>query len=653
MDTIFFIISSSIHTLAQSVFNSNDDYDFTGLHYLTAGGTNPDNFNLFIESNSDFRRFKLDIAKNRLHLGSTWFAWQYRVDMNNDGTWEQVWTTANEITVSYTYPNPPNGISANNTIKIEIQYQENPCCGTVSKTKFIPITIFSTPRVYVNNENDSFIQLRDEDATAKIPVLMVEGFDPLNENYPELYYNLTWELINQDLYPNGYAVFILNFKDGGADLRSNANVLLGAIEKIHQICPNYQIAVAGLSMGGTITRYALAKKESLNEFHNVGLFISFDSPQGGAHINPDMQDWIKVQNPNQGVIGLLQDNLGSVAAKQILRYNTYDPTHVFQEEFNNELNALNGNGYPHQSYNVSVSNGNLNATWGYESVGRHLLTLKINDNLIKDVPAVQMDCGTGSMLTDITMKRYGDIFSNPFIRIYYELQIIFNPAFIPTWSGLDLVGTNIDPITGDITSFNRSKFDDYVVQTVPLRHHELSMITRNKIMNWLDKDLNIAINYNLLEGGSASSDNYQVNILHGIPITVQPKNINVNGKQIIFDFTKWDDGSTYNPRIVFPSYDVSFTATMKGVHISSQEQAFSGSSQRKLIRTQDFNNPLHIVYESMGKVWYEMSTNNGATWEIMNNGQPLSSNESKNPSIDFYSGCTAVVFEEKVGSSGS
>lgn len=635
-----FIICSTIPVFAQSVFNRNDNYDFRGDHYLSAGGTNPDNFNLFIESESDFRLFKLHIKKDRLHLGAAWLANQYRVDMNNDGSWEQNWTSSNEITVTYTYPNPPNGINADHTIKIEIQYSDG-LGQTTNRTKYEQITIFSTPRVYFDSDNNSFIQLRDEDASTKIPVLMVEGFDPISEKFPELYYNLTWDLINTDLYPNGYEVFILNFNDGGRDLRLNADVLLKAIEKVHEICPNYKIALAGLSMGGPIGRYALAKKEDQGGTHDVGLFMSYDSPQHWAHVSPDLQDWIKMQNPNEGVIGILQANLQSVGAKQMLGYNTYDPSHTFREQFYNELNALNGDGYPHQSYNVSVSNGNFNATWGYESVGRHLMTLKINDNLIKDVPAVQMDCGTGSMITDITMKRYGDIFSNPLINIYYELEIIFNPAYTPTWSGLDLVDYDIDQITGDITTIGYSKFDDYVVQTTPLEHHELSQLTRNSIMSWLNKNSNITVNYNLQEGGSVSPDNYQVQILHGIPITVQPQIVNVNGKQITYNFWKWEDGNTNNPRTFYTSHDVSHTATMKGTDITNISTTYTANNQRRIVKA--YNSSLHKVYESMGKVWYETSTDDGSTWSVINNGKPITANDAKLPAIAYREGLSEIL----------
>ncbi len=416
---------------AQLNFSRDDSYDFSGKHYLRAGGSDLDNFNIFIESNSDFRRFKLHIIKSRLNLGASYSANKYRVDMNNDGTWEQHWTTSNEKTVSYYYPNPTNGVSETNIIKVEIEYVENGSGKTTKRTKTHQITTFSTTRVYANSENDVIVQLRDEDCSSKIPVLMVEGFDPLNENYPEKYYNLTWDLVNSDLYPNGYEVFILDFNDAGRDLRLNADVVLKAVEKVHEICPNYKIALAGLSMGGLVSRYALSKTEHQSDTHPVGLFLSYDSPQNHAHISPELQDWIKGQDDNEDAIKMLQDNLKAMTAKQMLWYNTYDADHTLSNEFFDEINLLNGDGYPDDCLNASLTNGNLNATWGYGSVGRDLMTLKINNNLLKSVSAVEFDCGSGSKITDITMTRYGDIFSNPFIRIYYELSMVFNPVFIP------------------------------------------------------------------------------------------------------------------------------------------------------------------------------------------------------------------------------
>lgn len=608
---MFLVLCFTSTAFTQIDFSRDDSYYCSGKHYLRAFGTSIDNFTINIESDSDFHnKFKLCIIKSRLKLGALWLPYKYRVDMNNDGTWEQDWTSSGDLTISYYYPNPTNGISSNHTIKVEIDYSNINGQTGFKRTKYHEVTVFSTPRVYVNSENDAFVQLRNEDCTSKIPVLFVEGFDPLNDKFPETYYNLTWELVNTDLYPNNYEVFILNFHDGGRDLRLNADVLMKCIQKIHQICPNYQIAVGGLSMGGPITRYALAEMEELGGNHNVGLFMSYDSPQDGAHTNPGLQDWIKGEDPNEGVIGILQSNLNSVAAKQMLRYNTYDPTHIYRNEFYSDLNGLNGDGYPHKSYNVAVGNGNLQATHGNGSIGRHLLTLRVNDALIHDVAAVEFDCETGSKMTDITMTRYADIFSNPFIHVWYELSIIFNPSYIPTWSGLDLVNWQDDSF-GNIISFDHSKFDDYVIQTTPLEHHELSNLTRNEIMNWLDLDFNIEVNYDLINGGTTNPDNYQVNILHGVPIQVEPKTVNVNGRDVTYNFLEWWDGNTTNPRTFYASHDVAKTTKMKGNLVSNSTNATASNNQRKIVR--DNSGIYHLVYTDNGEVYYS-SSSNGTDW---------------------------------------
>jgi hypothetical protein len=53
----------------------------------------------------------------------------------------------------------------------------------------------------------------------------------------------------------------------------------------------------------------------------------------------------------------------------------------------------------------------------------------------------------------------------------------------------------------------------------------------------------------------------------------------------------------------------------------------------------------------MGKVWYELSTDGGITWILGNGGKPLSSAESKNPSMSFYSYQIGIVYQEKSGNS--
>lgn len=622
---VLLVASSSLFIqlgLGQTPFVRNDSYDFRGAHYLGARGENPGDFELFVESTSDFRIFKLHVSLRHLDLGHgpQWRAIRCMVDMNNDGEWELEWTIPEQsAVVTYLYPAPLNGLVSNHTIKVQIKYR-NINNYEYTTTKYVQVTVFAQPRVYVNSEHDSFIQIGDEDPTNKIPVLMVEGFDPLNQKFPEVYYNLTWDLINNDLRPSGYVVFMLNFHDGGRDLRLNASVVLKAIEKIRQICPNHKIAIAGLSMGGVIGRYALAFAEQEGYVHDVGLFLSYDSPQYGAHVSPGLQDWIELQSPNQGAVGVLQANLQSVAAKQMLLYNTYDREHAFFNSFYIELNGLNGDGYPRQSYNVSVSNGNFNATYGPHDVGRHLMTLRVltgnGSMLTHAVPAVSNDCATGSKITDIRMRRYGDVFHTPSFwflieptNVYYELAFIFNPAYTPTWSALDLVDWTPDHNL-NIASYDRSKFDDYVVQPIPLEHHELSTLTREKIMYWLNKQFNFTVNYNLLEGGYTAADNHQAVILRGLPVTIQPKNVTVNGLSVRYDFSNWEDGSIDNPRTFFTSRDVSRTAIMKAHLATNNNATLASTNQEKLMR---FDGTDYFVYESAGEIWFTTS-GDGISW---------------------------------------
>lgn len=80
-------------------------------------------------------------------------------------------------------------------------------------------------------------------------------------------------------------------------------------------------------------------------------------------------------------------------------------------------------------------------------------------------------------------------------------------------------------------------------------------------------------------------------------------------------------GAGNQSRVVFTSGDAVVQANYKGQGLSNSEEGYANNSQRKFLWT----NPgrLHSVYESMGKVWYETSTDNGNTWQIMNNVSPF------------------------------
>jgi hypothetical protein len=122
-----------------------------------------------------------------------------------------------------------------------------------------------------------------------------------------------------------------------------------------------------------------------------------------------------------------------------------------------------------------------------------------------------------------------------------------------------------------------------------------------------------------------------------------------------YPFYYWSDDITANPRTINSSSNISLYAIHKAIHKSNTATAFSNNSQRKLVRTKE--TPIgwmHQVYESMGRVWLEHSTDNGSTWFIGNNGQPLDNGAGKCPSIDWHSNgnnhAFVVAYQQPYGS---
>jgi Secretion system C-terminal sorting domain len=122
--------------------------------------------------------------------------------------------------------------------------------------------------------------------------------------------------------------------------------------------------------------------------------------------------------------------------------------------------------------------------------------------------------------------------------------------------------------------------------------------------------------------------------------------------------------------VVFNTGGATVSANVKGSMLSNTASTFSNNSQRKIVRTPG-NGWLHQVYESMGHVWYELSTDGGLTWTlqsptdivvgsntIQGTPGPLDNGSGKNPSIDFDHSSTeatsiVIVFQQKSGNYSS
>ncbi|MEX0844342.1 MAG: T9SS type A sorting domain-containing protein [Balneolaceae bacterium] len=101
---------------------------------------------------------------------------------------------------------------------------------------------------------------------------------------------------------------------------------------------------------------------------------------------------------------------------------------------------------------------------------------------------------------------------------------------------------------------------------------------------------------------------------------------------ITYQFIDWSDGETDNPRTIY-SPTTSLTAQYKGFQISNKSTAFK-ANQRNYVRSKDGWE--HMVYESLGHIWYEAKSPTG-DWELIGRGNRphLDQNGGKSPSIDF------------------
>lgn len=132
-----------------------------------------------------------------------------------------------------------------------------------------------------------------------------------------------------------------------------------------------------------------------------------------------------------------------------------------------------------------------------------------------------------------------------------------------------------------------------------------------------------------------------------------PTSISVNGSSHTLNLLNWDltnaqlqYSNQLTTGVVFTGNNASVVANIKGSLLSNDNTAYANGSQRKFVRTYG---TLCSVYESMGKIWVESSTDNGQTWDLLNNHQPLNgSTTAKNPSLSVIPGTDhlAVVYQE-------
>ncbi len=377
---------------------------------------------LAIRSNQELLRFTMG--------SNCFFQVQVRVIAPYTGSWQTIYNG----TCAFGNVGWSGVPTAPGTYRIEMKYLG--IAGTWRPFTYDLFVVPAAQRAFRDGQWNSMILWAGTTSALDSPFLVVEGIDAENMNLPSLYYQLGLPLFTTGRQ-RGTDALILNFEDGGADMRLNAGVVQRAVLYLNQIkTGTRRLDVAGLSMGGVVVRYALAQMEVQGTLHNVQRFVSVDAPQRGAWLDASLQDYIRNELPSDN----WPLNVTSMAGKQLLIYNALDATGNVHSQFYAELNALNGDGYPHWttenvgvSFGTSAQNPHVNTEWLYVHDNVYA-PLTIPPGRFHIEPLTTEGSG-GSWLpsgvTDIWVKKYG------YIEVEFERYT--HPTFIPYTSALDIV----------------------------------------------------------------------------------------------------------------------------------------------------------------------------------------------------------------------
>lgn len=155
------------------------------------------------------------------------------------------------------------------------------------------------------------------------PVIMADGFSLGRSELDTLYQGLEggdFAFISE-LRRRGRDVILLGFDERSASILDNAEAATAAILRaVAEQMGDALLVVGGFSMGGIVTRYALARLETQRMDHRTALYFSYDSPHRGASIPVGVQAFsyfIPFANA-------FAKQMDSPAARQML-WRHYDP----------------------------------------------------------------------------------------------------------------------------------------------------------------------------------------------------------------------------------------------------------------------------------------------------------------------------------------
>ncbi|QFR01958.1 hypothetical protein F9278_43780 [Streptomyces phaeolivaceus] len=124
------------------------------------------------------------------------------------------------------------------------------------------------------------------------PVVLADGFNLGPSDFDWL-----WDQLENGRFPfvselrrRGRTLVLVGFDERSESILRNAETVMAAnLRTVAEQLDDTRLLAGGFSMGGIVTRYALAKMELRRMDHRVGVYLSFDSPHRGAWVPIGLQ----------------------------------------------------------------------------------------------------------------------------------------------------------------------------------------------------------------------------------------------------------------------------------------------------------------------------------------------------------------------------
>lgn len=205
------------------------------------------------------------------------------------------------------------------------------------------------------------------------PVILSDGFSGGSSDLDQLFHGLEengdYRFISE-LHASGRDVIILGYDDRTASITDNANAAIECISRaLSERVGRAKLVVGGFSMGGMVTRYALARMEQDPALpdHETSLYFSYDSPHQGGWLPIALQAFTHYATDKWGdapgigpVLRQFSGLLNSPAAKQMARWHIekVGDTPAQAPERTAFLKALDEvGGWPRTVRRIGVANG--------------------------------------------------------------------------------------------------------------------------------------------------------------------------------------------------------------------------------------------------------------------------------------------------------